>query len=58
MSWVRKDLAASGQSVEGIVVAHEHDDRLRYAAAAVPGLMILTSHVTFQLGPAPDVMEQ
>lgn len=27
VSWVRKHLAASGQSVEGIVVAHEHDDR-------------------------------
>jgi len=57
VSWVRKHLAARGQSVEGIVVAHEHDDRLRYAAAAVPGLMILTCHVTFPLGPAPDVMK-
>jgi len=36
-------------------VAHEHDDRLRYAASAVPGLAILTYHVTFQLLPVPDV---
>jgi len=50
-------LATNGQSVEGIVVAHEHDDRLRYAAAAVPGLTILTYHVTFQLAPMPSVAE-
>ena len=57
MGWVRTHLATNGQSVEGIVVAHEHDDRLRYAAAAVPGLTILTYHVTFQLAPMPSVAE-
>lgn len=57
MGWVRMHLATNGQSVEGIVVAHEHDDRLRYAAAAVPGLTILTYHVTFQLAPMPSVAE-
>jgi hypothetical protein len=55
MGWVRAELAANGQAVEGIVVAHEHDDRLRYAAAAVPGLTILTYHVTFQLAPMLEV---
>ncbi len=57
MGWVRTHLATNGQSVEGMVVAHEHDDRLRYAAAAVPGLTILTYHVTFQLAPMPSVAE-
>lgn len=55
MGWVRAHIAANGQSVEGIVVAHEHDDRLRYAATAVPGLTILTYHVSFQLTPVPSV---
>jgi Endonuclease NucS len=55
MGWVRTHIAANGQSVEGIVVAHEHDDRLRYAAAAVPGLKILTYHVAFQLTSVPSV---
>jgi hypothetical protein len=55
MGWTRAHLAAAGQSVEGIVVAREHDDRLRYAAAAVPGLTILTYRVTFQLEPAPVI---
>jgi hypothetical protein len=53
MGWVRTYLAATGQGVEGIVVAREHDDRLRYAAAAVPGLTILTYNVTFRLVPMP-----
>jgi len=55
MGWVRTHLAAAGQGVEGIVVARDHDDRLQYAAAAVPGLTILTYKVTFQLTPMPEL---
>lgn len=55
MGWARAHLAAPGQDVEGIVVAREHDDRLRYAAAAVPGLAILTYRVTFSLEPVPSI---
>lgn len=58
MGWVRTHLATTGQRVEGIVVAREHDDRLRYAAAAVPGLTILTYNVTFRLAPMPDLAGQ
>jgi len=55
MGWVRAHLAAPGQKVQGIVVAHECDDRLRYAAAAVPGLTIMTYRVTFDLAPVPGI---
>lgn len=55
MGWVRMHVAANGQSVEGIIVAHEHDDKLRYAATAVAGLAIFTYHVTFQLHPVPGL---
>jgi multisubunit Na+/H+ antiporter MnhB subunit len=55
MGWARAHLAAAGQGVEGIVVAREHDDRLRYAAVAVPGLTILTYRVTFHLEPASGI---
>jgi hypothetical protein len=55
MGWVRAHLATNGQDVAGIVVAHGHDDRLRYAAAAVPGLAILTYQVTFHLIPVPAI---
>ena len=48
-------LAAPGQDVEGVVVAREYDDRLRYAAAAVPGLAILTYRVTFSPEPVPSI---
>lgn len=55
MGWIRAHLATTGQNVEGIVVAHEYDDRLRYAAAAVPGLTIMTYQVTFDLAPVPGI---
>jgi endonuclease len=55
MGWVRTHLAAAGQGVEGIVVAREHDDRLRYAAAALPGLTIFNYTVTFELQPVPEL---
>jgi len=55
MGWVRTHLATVGQGVEGIVVARDHDDRLRYAAAAVPGLTIFNYTVTFQLTAIPEL---
>lgn len=58
MGWVRTHLAVTGQGVEGVVVVREHDDRLRYAAAAVPGLTILTYNVTFRLAPMPGLAGQ
>jgi hypothetical protein len=39
-------------------VAREHDGRLRYAAAAVPGLTILRYKVTFQLTAMPELATQ
>jgi hypothetical protein len=55
MGWVRTHLATDGQAVEGIVVAHEFDERLRYAATAVPGLAVLTYRVNFELVPMPEL---
>jgi hypothetical protein len=55
MGWVRAHLAADSQPVAGIVVAHQCDDRLRYAAAAVPGLTVFTYRLNFELVPAPEV---
>jgi hypothetical protein len=52
MGWARSELAQPGQLVEGLIVTHESDDRLQYAAAAVPGLGLLLYEVTFQLRPA------
>jgi len=55
MGWVRAHLAADSQAVAGIVVARVCDDRLRYAAAAVPGLTVFTYQLNFELVPAPEV---
>ena len=55
MGWVRAHLAAGSQAVAGIVVARVCDDRLRYAAAAVPGLTVFTYQLNFELVPAPEV---
>lgn len=49
MGWFRDEFAAEGQSVEGIIVAGDADDRLYYAARAVPGLSVLLYEVTFAL---------
>jgi restriction system protein len=49
MGWARSELAESGQVVEGLIVTHESDERLQYAAAAISGLGLLLYEVTFEL---------
>ena len=51
IGYVRTHLAKPGQEVEGLIIAHEADDPLRYAVAAFPGLQLMTYAVTFQLNP-------
>jgi endonuclease len=51
IGYVRTHLANPGQPVEGIIIAHESDEPLRYAVAAFPGLQLLTYAVTFELNP-------
>jgi hypothetical protein len=49
IGYVRTHLAKPGQPVQGLIVAHDADDPLRYAVAAFPGLQLMTYEVTFQL---------
>ncbi len=49
MGWFREEFVDDGQPVEGIVVAGDADDRLYYAARAVPGLSVLLYEVNFGL---------
>ncbi len=51
MGWVSVHLA-DGRPVDGIVVAHDADDRLRYAIPSVPGVSLLLYEVTFKLASA------
>jgi RecB family endonuclease NucS len=49
MGWVRTHLATTEQAVEGLIVAHDSDDALRYAVSAIPGLRLMTYEVKFEL---------
>ncbi len=48
MGWVRANLAA-GAEVRGAVVARRIDEKLRYAAAAMPGVLLLEYEVDFRV---------
>ena len=49
MGYAQIELAAPGQAVEGLIIAHEVDDSLRYAVSALPAIRIMTYQVTFSL---------
>lgn len=59
MGWVRRNLAAAGQAVEGLIVAHETDEALGYAVSEIPGLRLMTYEVKFELAAAgiPDPLQ-
>ena len=49
VGWVRRHLAADDESVEGLVIAHAADDRIRYALDVVPDVALKTYEVEFRL---------
>ena len=49
MGWVRTHLASPTQAVEGLIVAPESDDSLRYAVSAMPGLRLMVYEIKFEL---------
>lgn len=48
MGWVKSDLA-QGEEVEGLIIAHEGDKKLEYAASMVPQLSFMRYEVNFSL---------
>lgn len=50
MGWVKENLA-EGQAVEGVVLAPAADERLRYAAMAIPGVRLLRYETRFEVFP-------
>jgi hypothetical protein len=50
MGWVKKSLAGE-KGASGIIVARTMDEKLRYAAFAVPNVRLLEYEVNFQLKP-------
>jgi hypothetical protein len=49
MAWVEENTAEMGQKVEGIIIAREVDDALRYALKKIPNVKVLTYRVDFVL---------
>ena len=49
MGYAGTELAAPGQAVKGLIIAHEVDDSLRYAVSALPAIRIMTYQVAFSL---------
>lgn len=52
MGYLRAHMAQPGLQVEGLIVARGMDEGLRYSAAAVPGLQLMTYEVSFKLSTA------
>jgi RecB family endonuclease NucS len=49
MAWVDENVAETGQEVEGVIIARDVDDALRYALKKVPSISVLTYRVDFAL---------
>jgi restriction system protein len=49
MSFVQEELAEDGQSVLGVIIAHEDDQRLRRALAMTPNIAFYRYQVSFKL---------
>jgi len=51
VGWVKQKLARPGDAVKGLVIAHEEDERLRFALSAVTNAELMLYEVDFRLKP-------
>lgn len=49
IGWIQAYMATAGQPVEGLIVAHESDESLRYAVSAVPGVRLMVYEIASEL---------
>jgi hypothetical protein len=54
MGWVRQTIG-KGREVNGVIVAKNIGDSLRYAASAVPNVSLFEYEVEFHLKPAHEI---
>lgn len=57
IGWIRAHHVEPGETVEGLIVAHEGDAQLHYAVSAVPDLSFMAYEVEFHLRPGPTFQE-
>jgi hypothetical protein len=53
MGWVKQNLAKRDEQVEGLVIAHEADESIKYAISAIPNVRLMLYEVEFRLKFAP-----
>lgn len=51
MGWVKQHLAAAGDAVEGMVISHSGDEKIRYALMHVPNVTLYVYDVALTLKP-------
>jgi len=49
MGYVQEELAEEGQSVKGVIIALEDDQRIRRALAVVPSIVFYRYQISFKL---------
>ena len=49
MSYVQEELAEAGQTVLGVIIAHEDDQKIRRALAMTPNIVFYRYQVSFKL---------
>ena len=57
MSWIRKNLAAKGAKVEGLIIAHQIDRKLQYALDGLTDIKCMTYQVNFKLDSTPALSQ-
>jgi hypothetical protein len=55
MGWVKHNLAKHDEQVEGLIIAHEADESIKYAISAIPNVRLMLYEVEFHLKFAPEV---
>ena len=49
MGYVKEQVAEPDQTVEGVIIAHEDDQKLRWALASVPSISFYRYQISFKL---------
>jgi len=55
MSWVRKNLASNGETVEGLIICRQIDRKLQYALDGQKDIKCMTYQVSFSLDSTPEL---
>ncbi len=55
IGWVKQNLAKRDEQVEGLVIAHEADESIKYAISAIPNVRLMLYEVEFRLKFAPEL---